>query len=120
LFSFVKELDDSTLELMKSFNGNARRLRSSPRVAIWVLWVGGNKAALQAWVDKHNLKNLNFSTISATDPGLAAWHLNPMAMNTQVIVCRTRKAARATFTDVAPQHLPKLEAVIAAQLAKKD
>lgn len=116
----MKELDDSTLDLMKSLNGNAPRLRRSPRVAIWVVWVGGERAKLQAWVNKHGLKNLGFAVVAEDDPALTSWHLNPMATNTQVIVCRTRKAARATFTDIAAKDLGRLESIMAGALAKKD
>lgn len=109
LFSFVKELDDESAQLLKSLNDRQNAWRRSPGVVVWAFWIGDEPEKAKQWAQQHEITNLVFAAVSPDDPDLAGWNIHPMASNTHVLACRAKRAM-VTYTNVNAEEIDALEA----------
>ena len=119
MFSFVKELNDETKDLLQSLNDRQNTWRWSPGVVVWAFWIGGDTAKAQSWVARHELNNIVFGVVSPNDPALAAWKLHPMATNSHVLACQSKRAM-ITLTDLTVDDLNNLEAKLFELVKPRD
>ncbi len=107
MFSFAKELDDSTLKLVRYLADQEEGLMKRGYVRVWVIWVGGDKEALAKWAAEHDIKNLRLAVIGAADETLTPWRINKRVGSTTVLVDRTKPLA--TLKDLEKGDLTLLE-----------
>jgi hypothetical protein len=107
VFSFVKELDDSTLKLVRYLADKEEGLMKQRYVRVWVIWVGGDKEALAKWAAEHNIQDLRMAVIGAEDEALNPWRINKRVQSTTVLVDRTKPLA--TLIDLEKGDLTLLE-----------
>lgn len=103
----VKELDDSTLRLVRHLAENQERLMGLYGLRLFVIWVGGDKEALAEWAAEHDIKDLPLGIISADDETLNPWRINKDVQSTTVLLIQGKPVA--SLTDLEAGDLTRFE-----------
>lgn len=94
----MKELDDSTLRLVRQLASDQERLWARYSVRLFVIWVGGDKEALAAWAARHKINDLPLGVIGAEDETLNPWRISKRARSTTVLLVPLGGAAKPVAT----------------------
>lgn len=95
----MKELDLTTLELVRFLDEHEARLKARYRnLVIVVVWLDGNEHELIKWAQKHNLSTVPLAIIKSDDDTLHPWRLNSEAGSTTVALQPRRP--QANFVDL--------------------
>jgi hypothetical protein len=89
----VKELDDSTLRLVRHLAEKEAGLMKQRYVRVWVIWVGGDKETFAKWAAEHDMKDLRLAVIAADDETLNPWRINKAVRSTTVLLSTTKPLA---------------------------
>ena len=119
MFSFVKELNDESANLLKSLNERQIAWRRNPGVVVWAFWIGDDTEKAIAWAAEHEIKGIVFGIVSPADPELDGWNIHPNAANSHVLACRAKRAM-VTYTDLTADDLGKLEAKLLELPKRRD
>jgi hypothetical protein len=119
LFSFVKDLNNESANLLKSLDERQVAWRRNPGVVVWAFWIGNDTEKALAWVGQHELSEIVFSVVSPDDPKLTGWNIHPDAANSHVLACRAKRAM-VTCTNLTVDDLGKLDAKLLELVKRRD
>ena len=116
MFSFVKELNDESAELLKQLNDRQSAWQRQPRVLVWAFWMGDDLGRANKWAEQHGIDNIVFAVVLPDDPLLADWNISPQAPNTLVLACRGNRIM-ASYAALKAKDIPRLESQLPKLLA---
>lgn len=103
----MKEIDPTSLALMRYFATNRTALFKKHRLYVLVLWVGGSKAEAKRLVEEKKLADVNLGVVAGDEKTLRAWRIPPGTRNTLVFINKGK--ATSVLTDVKRDDIPALE-----------
>lgn len=108
MISFVKELDQPTLDFVRRLDRNQPLLAKHYRgLRVFVVWVGGDEKKLKRWAKANKIANVGLGVIAADARNLNLWRISRKSISTTVLMRRSTPGA--CFIDLTPAKFDEIE-----------
>lgn len=114
MISFVKELDQPTLDFVRQFDRAAPMLsKQHHKLKLYVVWVGGDEKKLKRWANANKIANVGLGVIANDARNLNLWRISRKSVSTTVLL--RRRTPGACFINLTPGKLDEIEDEIEEQ-----
>lgn len=118
MISFVKELDQPTLEFVRQFDSNQPAIKKRfSRSKFFVVWIGGDAEKLKRWAKANKIVNVGLGVIPTDAKNLHLWRISRKSISTTVLLRRTTPGA--CFIDLTPGKFDEIEDEIEDVFSKR-